>query len=324
MPGKYFPGTARRALGILAPAALALLSGCASMTMVVDEQYGLYLRTLTARHDQPLARTLTWKHQYTVGKGSSLQTWFIVDGKLVRNPKELANVQMYAAQPSTSGWRTSELYAQQAREYRQKGQSGMAQAYQSASTVSAQTQIASERVAAGIALGGAIQGLGTAALDYVVSSSATGAVKHVRDEGFGVISDRAPEGTVLELFFRSQRMDGADAKPAQTAMQWETLATLKDADGRIWRSAASFKNYITAKFGSEAPPVPAELGQGGYMRLDPATGLPMQDSAQYEAESKEMKKIMSGGGNVEFGITAVRAIQDIYEQRDVARKSKRR
>ena len=250
------------------------------------------------------------------------QTWFIIDGKLVRNQKELANVQMLAAQPSNSGWKTSDLYAQQARDYQRKGQAGMARAYQGASSVSAQTQIASERVATGIALGGAIQGLGTAALDYVVANSATGAVKYVRDSG--VVSDRAPEGSVLELFFRSTRWDGADAKPAQILMQWETVATLKDADGKIWRSGASFKNYITAKFGSEAPPMPAELGSGGYFRLDSTSGLPLGNAAQYGPEAQELSKIITGGGNLEFGLTAVRAVQDIYEQMDAARKTARR
>jgi hypothetical protein len=250
------------------------------------------------------------------------QTWFIVDGKLVRNQKELADVPMLAAQPSNSGWKTSDLYAQQARSYQSKGQTGMARAYQSASTVSAQTQIASERVATGIALGSAIQGLGTAALDFVVANSATGAVKYIQTSG--VIGDRAPEGSVLELFFRSTRWDGAEAKPAQILMQWETVATLKDADGKVWRSGASFKNYITAKFGSEVPPMPTELSSGGYFRLDSTNGLPLGNAAQYGAEAQELSKIITGGGNLEFGLTAVRAVQDIYEQIDAARKSARR
>ena len=322
MLGNRLSGRSTRVLSILAAAAALALQGCATQTMVVEEQYDLYLRTLTAKRDQPLARTLTWKHQYTAGKMANNQTWFIVDGKLVRNPKELANVQMLAAQPSSSGWKTSDLYAQQARNYQSKGQTGMARAYQSASTVSAQTQIASERVATGIALGNAIQGLGTAALDYVVTNSATGAVKYIQSSG--VIGERAPEGSVLELFFRSTRWDGAEAKPGQILMQWETVATLKDADGKIWRSGASFKNYIIARFGSEAAPVPAELASDGHFRLDPTSGLPMGNAAQYGAEAQELGKIITGGGNLEFGLTAVRAVQDIYEQKDAGRKSARR
>jgi hypothetical protein len=317
------PDGSRRTLGFLAAAtALVLQSGCGSMAMVVDQQYELYLKTLPKRHDEPLAQTLTWKHNYTVGKGSSERNWFTAEGKPLRSQSELKNVQLYAAQPSTSGWKTSELYAQQAREYRQKGQSGMAQAYQSASTVSAQTQIASERVATGIALSGAIQGLGAAALDYVIINSPTGAVKYVNDQGNGIIGNRAPEGSVLELFFRSRRIDGEDAKPAVIVMIWETTATLRDGDGRIWRSAASFKNHLLHSFSSGAPPVPEQLNQGQHVRIDPNTGLPMQNPEQYD--SQELRKIISGGGNMEFGLTAMRAIEDIYEQMDLARATKKR
>lgn len=302
----------------------ALLSGCGSIAMVTDQQYELYLKTLPTRHDQPLARTLTWKHLYTVGKGSSERTWFTAEGKQLRSPSELQNVQLYAAQPSNSGWKTSDAYAQQARGYTQKGQPGMARAYQSASTVSAQTQIASERVATGIAVGGAIQALGAAALDYVIVNSPTGAVKYVSDASNGIIGSRAPEGSILELFFRSQRIDGDDAKPAVIVMLWETTATLKDGDGKIWRSAASFKNHLLHSFSSSAQLVPEQMKQGQHVQIDPGTGLPLQNPEQYGPESKELAKLISGGGNPEFGLTAVRAIEDIYEQMDLARKSRRR
>jgi hypothetical protein len=292
--------------------------------MVADQQYDLYLKTLPKRHDQPLARTLTWKHNYTVGKGSSERNWFTAEGKLLRGQNALKGVELYAAQPSNSGWKTSEMYAQQAREYQKKGQAGMASAYRNASEVSARTQIATERVATGIALGGAIQGLGDAALDYVIINSPTGAVKYVTDPANGIIGSRAPEGSVLELFFRSQRIDGEDAKPAVIVMIWETTATLKDGDGRIWRSAASFKNHVLHTFSSSTPVVPEQMKQGQHVQIEPGTGLPLQNREEYGPESKELAKLISGGGNMEFGLTAMRAIEDIYEQMDAARKSRRR
>lgn len=301
--------------------AVALPSGC-STGWVADPQYELYLRTLPRRHDEPLARTLTWKHHYTVGKGSSERNWFTVEGKQVKSQSDLKNVQLFTALPSTSSWKTSDLYAKQAREYQQKGQHEMAESYQTASEVSARTQISSEQMATAIGLSGAIAGLGDAALDAVVINSPSGAVKHVRDESYGVIGSRAPEGSILELFFRSQRIDGEDAKPAVIVMIWETTATLRDGDGKIWRSAASFRNNLLFSWGFDAPPVPEPLNQGRYVRIDPWTGLPVQNPEQYGPETKEVEKLISLGGNMEFGLTAVRAIEDICEQMELARAAK--
>jgi len=70
--------------------------------------------------------------------------------------------------------------------------------------------------------------------------------------------------------------------------------------------------------------VPAELATEGYFRMDPTSGLPMGNAAQYGPEAQELSKIITGGGNLEFGLTAVRAVQDIYDQKDAARKSARR
>jgi hypothetical protein len=146
----------------------------------------------------------------------------------------------------------------------------------------------------------------------------------VNDASNGIIGSRAPEGSVLELFFRSQRIDGDDAKPAVIVMIWETTATLRDGDGKIWRSAASFKNHLLHSFSSSAPLVPEQMKQGQHVQIDPGTGLPMQNPEQYGPESKELAKLISGGGNMEFGLTAVRAIEDIYEQMELARAAKGR
>jgi hypothetical protein len=314
----------RRAARLLSVVVFALLSGCGTMAMVADQQYDLYLKTLPRRQDQPLARTLTWKHNYTVGKGSSERNWFTAEGKLLRGQNALKGVELYAARPSDSGWKTSEMYAERARDASRRGNHELANAYRGSSEVAARTQIGSERVATGIALGSAIQGLGDAALDYVIINSPTGAVKYVSDPSYGVIGSRAPEGSILELFFRSQRIDGEDAKPAVIVMLWETTATLKDGEGKIWRSAASFKNHVLHTFSSSTPPVPEQMKQGQHVQLDPATGLPIQNPEQYGPESKELAKLISGGGNMEFGLTAVRAIEDIYEQMELAKKSRRR
>ena len=66
------------------------------------------------------------------------------------------------------------------------------------------------------------------------------------------------------------------------------------------------------------------MKQGQHVQINPGTGLPMNNPEQYGPESQELAKIISGGGNLEFGLTAVRAIEDIYEQMDAARAAKGR
>jgi hypothetical protein len=316
----------RRAMDLLiSGAVLALMNGCAvTTTMYADEQIQPYLRSLTKRADYPLARSLTWKYHYTVGAGKHQQAWFVADGELIRSAKAMAGVQMYAAPPTTSGVTMSDVYTQRAREASARGRHVEAQIYHGLSATSLQTQIASERVAAGFALAGAIQNLGAGLLDATIISRSESAAKYIKERNPSIISDRAPDGTVLELFFRAHKADGAEAKPADVTMRWEVVATLKDANGKLWRSSASFNAYLMYAFGSEPKPTPGEFKQGRYVQMDFSTLLPVGRRDAYAGELQEIGKIATGGGYVELAVTALRAIDDIYEQIEYAKKRGRR
>ena len=104
MPTRNVPSGSGRTAGLAAVAAvLLLLSGCASFTTTIyaDEQMRPTLRALASKPGYPLARTLTLKHYYTVGKGSYEQGWFVADGRIIRGKRALDGVQIYAAQPAT-------------------------------------------------------------------------------------------------------------------------------------------------------------------------------------------------------------------------------
>ena len=304
----------RRPLRILAAAATFVLPGCAVTTVqYADRQLEPYLKALTRQTESPIARTVTWKYHYTLEPGRNQQVWFIADGKLLRSPKEIAGVQIYAAQPTTSGVTTGAVYTQRAREATRRGDHQTAQVYHGLSSTAVQTQIASERVAAGMALGSAIQGLGTALLDATIISHGSGAAQYVSTPERGVIGDSAPEGTVLELFFRGVRRNGEDAKPGNLSMRWETVATLKDASGRIWRSDAFFTNYFHHSFSSDTTKITAAFSDPRYMLMVTNTLMPAHNR-DFVPEEAEMKKIWGKGGAAEFGITAMQAIGDLYEQ----------
>ena len=307
-------GCKRAATWMIAAAACGLATGCAVTTVqYADRQIESYLKALTLHTPYPLARTLTWKYHYTVGTGKDEQAWFIADGKLLRSASELAGVQMYAAQPATSGMNMSDVYTQRAREATNRGDHGSAQFYHGLSSTALQTQIASERVATGIAFGGAIQGLGAALLDATIISHGLGAAQYVEAADRGVIGRAAPEGTVLELFFRGIRLDGAEAKPGNLSMKWETAVTLKDADGKIWRSDAFFTNYFFHSFGPEQKATPAGFNDPRYLLMVPNSLIPAHNRA-FGPEEIEMAKILNTGGAAEFGVTAMQAIGDLYEQ----------
>lgn len=308
----------------LAIAAMSsLLTGC-SITRITfaDPQVEPFLKSLSQRTTQPLAQTLTWKYHYTVGTGKSMQTWLIADGKLMRSAKELSSVEWYASRPISSDVSMIDVYTERAREATRRGDHRSAQIYHGASEVSLQTQIASERVATGMALGSAIQGLGGALLDATITSHGLGVAEYVRAPERGVIGAAAPEGSVLELLFRGTRLDGKAATPGGgTNMRWETVATLKDAEGKIWRSASSFVIYHVYADDPDAP-IPTELDNDAYVRLVPGSLIPV-NNRDFVPEENEMKKVWAKGGAAEFAVTAMQAINDVYAQIEIAKAGAR-
>jgi hypothetical protein len=305
-------------------AVLLLLSGCASFTTTIyaDEQMRPTLRALASKPGYPLARTLTLKHYYTVGKGSYEQGWFVADGRIIRGKRALDGVQIYAAQPATSGTSMADVYTQRAREASARGSHGEAQVYHGRAEVALQSQISAERTATAMALAGSIRALGDAMLDAVIGEVPGYVEKYVR-QSRSVISERAPEGSVLELFIRAIKLDGDDAKPATATMQWETIATLKDADGKLWRSNAGFKVHIVLS--NESKPVPAEFSRGRYVRMDPAIFIPAEDKhADWIPELFEIGKMQSVNRLVEPSVSAWAAIDALYAQIELARKGQAR
>jgi hypothetical protein len=325
MFGRLVPEGSGRVLALCTVAAtFVLFPGCAVKSVqYADRQLEPYLKSLTWQAPRPLARTLTWKYYYTVDTGKNQQAWFVADGQLLRSAKEIAGTQIYAAQPSTYSGKMAEVYTQQAREASKRGDHKKAELYHGLSATSLQSQIASERVAAGMALGGAIQGLGAALLDATIINHGNGAAQYVRAPERGVIGDGAPEGTVLELFFRGVRLNGDDAKPGNLSMKWETLVTLKDADGTIWRSDASFTNYFFHSFESQQKLVPPEFADPRYMEMVVNTLIPVHNR-DFVPEEGEMKKIWARNGAAEFGITAMQAIGNLYDQIETTKPKGRR
>jgi hypothetical protein len=315
----------RRTPRLLAVAIVfALLPGCAVKTVqYADRELEPYLKSLTRPTAYPLARTMTWKYHYTVDPGrSNQQVWFVADGKILRNPKDIAATQLYAAQPSTYSGKMSEVYATRATELSKRGDFQGAQIYRGLSATSLQTQIASERVAVGMALGSAIQGLGAGLLDMTIVNHGNGAAQYIAAPERGVIGAGAPAGTVLELFFRAVRRNGDDAKPGNLSMQWETLVTLKDADGTIWRSDAAFTYFHYHSFESQQKPVPAEFADPRYMEMVTNTLIPAHNR-DFVPEENEYKKVLARNGAAEFGITAMQAIGNIYDQIQITKPRSR-
>lgn len=314
----------RRALaGVVAAASLFLQGGCAlNQAMYADEQIRPYVRSLPKRPDYPLARTFTWKFYHVEGKARPTLSYFIADGKLIRSKQGMAAVQMYAAQPSTSGVTSSEAYTQKAREATRRGDHQSAQVYHGASAVSLQTQIASERAAVGAALSGAIMASAAALADAGMIWISESLAAYVKDDRAPLIGDGAPEGTVLELFFRRELLRDAEAKPTDLLQTWETVATLKDANGKIWRSSASFKTYFFFTLGSGPLTVPEEYQQSRYVLLQENSVLPATNKESYAAEQEEIGKIQRRRTSVELGVTAARAIEDLYEQIEFAKRKR--
>jgi hypothetical protein len=308
----------RRALAWTAAAALFLLSGCAiKLVDYADEQVQPYVRSLPKRPDRPLARTLTWKYYYTEGKGGL--TYFVADGNLIRDKSDADKVQVYAAQPVTSGITAntmSNVYAQRALEATKRGDHQGAQVYHGLSAASLQTQLATQRSQAGAAaLSGAIMAGAAGLADIGVIRLSQSLAFYVKDDRAPLVGDSAPEGTVLELFF--QRRFRKDTKPP--IQEWETVATLKDAEGKIWRSVASFNTYHFMGVGSGPVAVPDQYRQRPYVLLRDSSVLPA-DQESYAAEEVEIAKIKKRSTFVELGVTSARAIEDIYDQIEFARR----
>jgi hypothetical protein len=305
----------RRALAcVTATATLFSLGGCAiKLTDYADEQIQPYVRSLPKRPDRPLARTLTWKYYYTEGKGGL--TYFVADGNLIRDKRDADKVQVYAAQPVSSGITAntmSNVYNQRALEATKRGDHQGAQVYHGLSAASLQTQLATQRSTAGAAaMSSAIMAGAAGLADIGVIRLSQSLAFYVKDDRAPLVGDSAPEGTVLELFF--QRRFQKDARPP--IQEWETVATLKDAEGRIWRSVASFNTYhfMTS--------VPDQYKQRPYVLLRDSSVLPA-DNESYPAEEAEIAKIKARRTFVELGVTTARAIEDLYEQLEYAKRGK--
>lgn len=321
-------GCARIEILLLVTVACSLLPGCGPLktTVYTDEQIRPALKSLPGRPDYPLARTLTWKYHYNVATKGNEQAWFVADGQLIRGKQAMGAVQLYAAQPTTSGVNMSNVYTQRANEASRRGDHQTAQIYHGLSSTALQTQIANERVAAGIALGGAIQSLGAALLDITIVSLADTVANYVRAVSPRIVSDQAPEGTVLELFFRGTRLDNAEAKPHVTSMRWETVATLKDAQGKIWRSNTYYTVYLVYSPASEPePPMPERFNDTKTVPMDVGNWVPAGGKDEYMPSIMEIAKMpTSPPGIVELAVTATSAVNALYEEIELAKGSKGR
>jgi hypothetical protein len=319
-----FPGCGRTLACAAAAGMLLSTGGCAiKQAMYADEQIEPYVRSLPKRHDYPLARTLTWKFYYVEGRKRPELSYFIADGNLIRDKSSMDKLQIYAAQPVTSGVNMSEVYAQRARDATKRGDHKGAQIYHGLSQASLQSRIAAERTQAGLALAGALI-MPTAALlaDMGMVRYSQGVAAYVKDDRAPLIGDGAPEGTVLELFLRRELLRDAEAKPTDLLQTYETVATLKDANGNIWRSVASFRTHYFLGMGSGPLPVPEQYKNRPYVLLRDTTSALPAGNESYAVEEAELARIRSRSTFVELGITAARAIDDLYEQLEFA-KSKR-
>lgn len=301
-------------------AASLLASGC-SITRVAyaDRHIETYLPTIAKQVDRPLARELSWKFSYTYGQGSYQQAWLIADGKKITNAKDAQGIAWYAARPVTGGFSTAAMHDSLARDASRRGDYQMARIRHSASEASMQAQQQAERLSTVMELGQAMANLASALLDNTIILHAEGAAKYVKSPDRGVIGDGAPEGTRLELFFQCAQLDGKDAKPAGTInTRWETVATLVDATGKVWRSAASFTTYQA--FERDAHRL-AGLDPDTHVRLAQNSLIPVGrvNAGQEEAE---IYKVLERRGAGELGITAMQAIADLYAQIDAAREQR--
>jgi hypothetical protein len=294
---------------------LLTLTGCGPTykTFFVERRAMPYWQTLARPHPFPLARRLTWKYQYTFGKNYAL---FLADGQPIWNEAQMKGVQLYAAQPTTSGGtKLSEVYAQRAREATATGRTQQAQTYAARSEIALQSEIATERTATAIALIGAGAALGEAlgrmVADDVATEAANGTILYFTQGPRTVISDAAPEGSVLELYFLLHGNE--DAKRARTYQRrFDVVATLRDGAGRIWRSGAGYTEWMLT---TPQPTVPPDMDRD--LLLVNANGyVPFREAAHvnYTPEITEIFRMASTRGHAEFALVGEAAIQGLYEQ----------
>jgi len=74
---------------------------------------------------------------------------------------------------------------------------------------------------------------------------------------------------------------------------------------------------------SQQKPVPAEFADARYMEMVPGTLIPAHNR-DFVPEEAEMQKVAKGGGSVEFGVTAMQAIGNIYDQIETTKPKGRR
>jgi hypothetical protein len=250
---------------------------------------------------------LTWKYHYTADGHHSL----VADGKPV---SDLARVTVYAAQPAATGVRLSEVYAARAREAQRGGQAHMAEAYRVQSEVALRTEIANQQIEAGIALGNALVALGDALakarIDEVTLSAATATATYfTAGAPRGVIGDQAPAGTVLELYLRLDA-DPEGWDPLIAKRTFQVIATLRDADGKLWRSAVGLEGYLVQ---ASKPTVPPAL-EAKYLLVDGNTLIPFREpAAGYIAELGEIAR-MRPGTMIELALAGAEAIRSLYDQ----------
>jgi hypothetical protein len=303
-------------LGVLAILGLsAACGGTRYNTFFVEPGAKPYWRALVKPVPYPLARTLTWKYRYTADKRYGA---FVADGKIVEGKAQLKDIDLYAAQPVTVA-RLSEVYALRAREATASGRLDLAETYNVRSENALKTEIASQRVEAGVALGNAMVGFAEALVKWQIDEVTLAAAKataayFTTGTPRAVIGDQAPPGTVLELYFRLDvETDGWD--PLIARRRFEVVATLLDADGKLWRAAVGVDGYLVQ---ASKPTVPPALDEKNVL-VNGATFIPFRDpAADYLGELGEIGR-MQPGTMFEHALAGAQAIQDLYEQIEAAK-----
>lgn len=295
---------------------LLCLTACGGQrynTFFVETSAKPYWRALAKPVPYPLARTLTWKYYFTSDPGNYQA--FVADGKVMSSKPALLSMNFYASKPATAGVRMSDVYALRAREAERGGQRHMRDAYQTSSEVALRTEIATQQIEVGAALGNALVGMADAMVKAAIDENAiaTGtatAAYFTSGAPRGAIADLAPPRTVLELYFRLKANASESWDPLTVKRRIEVVATLVDADGALWRSMVAFDGYLVQ---ASKPTVPPEL-DAKHILVNASTLIPFRDSpGDYLAELGEIGR-MPVGTMYELAIAGAQAIHGLYEQ----------
>lgn len=228
---------------------LGLQTACSTYTQFIDKSFEPILLRLPEKVPYPIARKLTY--QFYSGAqldGGKKTVRLVADGNLVKSKAQFNSLANYHAQPVSSGAKMSEVYKQRADYARRQGNSGEAGMYTQMSYGAAQQEIAFERAMAGTQLAFATLNAVGAAANFLVEKWAveTGetVANYMRNTG-GAIGESAPENTDLELVLFQFQRNGGELE-YQMDHQWEfsAAATLKDKNGIIWRSEASYRLHM--------------------------------------------------------------------------------